>query len=71
MNRQTDHINPANVGRALVKLVATPYGKRPFRVTVDPVAGSADEINKTGDRVRAAFPEQAGVGDVLHPTRRN
>jgi hypothetical protein len=48
-----------------------PYGKRPFRVTVDPTDGGADEINKIGDRVRAAYLERAGMGDILHPSRAN
>ena len=68
-NVQTDDMDPADIGRAVVKLVATPYGKRPFRVTVDPTDGGADEINKIGDRVRAAYLERAGMGDVLGPTR--
>ena len=67
---QTGDMDPAEVGRAIVKLVATPFGKRPFRVTVDPTDGGAEEINKIGDRVRAAYLERAGMGDILHPTRR-
>ena len=66
---QTGDMDPADVGRAVVKLVATPYGKRPFRITVDPTDGGADEINKIGDRVRAAYLERAGMGDILHPTK--
>ena len=67
---QTGDMDPADVGRAIVKLVGMPYGKRPFRVTVDPTDGGADEINKIGDRVRAAYLERAGMGDILHPTKR-
>ena len=67
---QTGDMDPADVGRAIVKLVGMPYGKRPFRLTVDPTDGGADEINRIGDRVRAAYLERAGVGDILHPTRR-
>ena len=67
---QTDDMDPAEVGRAVVKLVAMPYGKRPFRVTVDPTDGGAEEINKIGDRVRAAYLERARMGDILHPTKR-
>ncbi|WP_010164841.1 SDR family NAD(P)-dependent oxidoreductase [Sphingomonas sp. PAMC 26617] len=66
---QTDDMDPADIGREIVRLVAMPYGKRPFRVTVDPTDGGADEINKIGDRVRAAYLERAGMGDTLHPTR--
>ncbi len=67
---QTDDMDPAEVGRAVVALVAMPYGKRPFRVTVDPTDGGAEEINKIGDRVRAAYLERAGMGDILHPARK-
>ncbi len=66
---QVDGMDPADIGRAVVKLVATPYGKRPLRVTVDPTDGGAEEINKIGDRVRAAYLERASMGDVLHPAR--
>jgi NAD(P)-dependent dehydrogenase (short-subunit alcohol dehydrogenase family) len=66
---QTGDMDPVDIGRAVVKLVATPYGKRPFRMTVDPTDGGADEINKIGDRIHAAYLERAGMGDVLHPTR--
>jgi NAD(P)-dependent dehydrogenase (short-subunit alcohol dehydrogenase family) len=67
---QTDDMDAADIGRAVVKLVAMPYGKRPFRMTVDPTDGGADEINKIGDRVRAAYLTQAGMADILHPTAR-
>lgn len=66
---QTDHMDPADIGRAVVDLVAMPYGKRPFRVTVDPTDGGADEMNKIGDRIHAAYLIRAGMADVLHPTK--
>jgi NAD(P)-dependent dehydrogenase (short-subunit alcohol dehydrogenase family) len=68
-NIQAGDMDPAEVGRAAVRIVAMEYGKRPFRVTVDPTDGGADEINKIRDRVRAAYLENAGMGDILHPTR--
>jgi NAD(P)-dependent dehydrogenase (short-subunit alcohol dehydrogenase family) len=67
---QVENQDPQDIARAVVKLVATPYGKRPFRVTVDPTDGGADEINKMGDRVHAAYLIRAGMGDLLHPTPR-
>jgi hypothetical protein len=60
-------MDPAEVGRATVRIVAMPYGTRPFRLTVDPTDGGADEINKIRDRVRAAYLINAGMGDILHP----
>jgi NAD(P)-dependent dehydrogenase (short-subunit alcohol dehydrogenase family) len=70
-NVQTGNMDPAEVGRATVRIVEMPYGTRPFRLTVDPTDGGADEINKIRDRVRTAYLINAGMGDILHPTRRN
>jgi hypothetical protein len=61
--------DPANVARAIVEVVAMPYGNRPFRVTIDPADGGAAELNKPGDCVRAAYLQNAGLGDLLHPSR--
>jgi NAD(P)-dependent dehydrogenase (short-subunit alcohol dehydrogenase family) len=68
-NVQTGNMDPAEVARAAVRIVGTEYGKRPFRVTVDPTDGGADEINKIRDRVRAAYLVNASMGDILHPTQ--
>ena len=68
---QNGNMDPAEVGRAAVAIVETPYGKRMFRVTVDPTDGGADEINRIRDRVRGAYLVNAGMGDILHPTRRS
>jgi NAD(P)-dependent dehydrogenase (short-subunit alcohol dehydrogenase family) len=70
-NIQSPDMNPSDVAQAVVKLVAMPYGKRPFRVTVDPTDGGADEINKIGDRIHAAYLVRAGMGDLLHPAQRH
>lgn len=59
--------DPADVARAIVKVVQMPFGKRPFRVTIDPADGGAEEMNKLGDRIRAAYLQTAGMGDLLHP----
>ena len=68
---QTDNMDPADIGRAVVKLVARPYGKRPFVVTIHPTDGGAEEINKIGDRIGAAFLGRIGMAEILHPTTRN
>lgn len=68
---QTDDMDPADIGRAIVKVVGMPFGKRPFRVTIDPSNGGAEEINKIGDRVRADYLTNAGMGDILHPARKS
>ena len=62
--------DPADVARAIVRVVGMPFGTRPLRITVDPADGGAEELNKLGDRVRAAFFRTAGMGDLLQPRRR-
>lgn len=61
--------DPVDVARAIVRVVALPYGSRPLRVTIDPADGGADELNKLGDRVRSAYLKQGGMGDLLAPRR--
>lgn len=63
--------DPAEVARAIVEVVARPYGTRPLRVTIDPADGGAAELNKLGDRVRAAYLLDAGLGDLLRPSRQS
>jgi NAD(P)-dependent dehydrogenase (short-subunit alcohol dehydrogenase family) len=41
------------VARAIVRLVDTPFGHRPFRVHVDPTEDGAEVVNAVLDRVRA------------------
>ena len=69
LNSVPDNADPADVARAIVKVVAMPYGSRPLRITIDPADGGAEELNKLGDRVRAAYLTGAGMGDLLHPSR--
>lgn len=59
--------DPADVARAIVAIVAMPFGTRPLRITIDPADGGADELNKIGDRVRSAYLQKSGMGDLLHP----
>src|SRR6202023_1439664 len=42
----------AAVGEAIVKIVDAPFGKRPFRVHVDPTQDGAEVVNMVSDRVR-------------------
>jgi len=43
----------AEVANAIVKVVDMPFGKRPFRVHVDPANDGAEVVNGVADRVRA------------------
>jgi NAD(P)-dependent dehydrogenase (short-subunit alcohol dehydrogenase family) len=56
------------VANAIVKIVDTPFGKRPFRVHVDPASDGADVVNGVADRVRTELLRNMGLGDLLHPS---
>jgi NAD(P)-dependent dehydrogenase (short-subunit alcohol dehydrogenase family) len=53
------------VADAIVKIVDTPFGKRPFRVHVDPTQDGAEVTNMVMDRVRAELLRRIGLGDLL------
>jgi NAD(P)-dependent dehydrogenase (short-subunit alcohol dehydrogenase family) len=55
------------VAEAIVKVVDTPFGKRPFRVHVDPTQDGAEVVNMVLDRVRAELLRRIGLGDLLTP----
>jgi NAD(P)-dependent dehydrogenase (short-subunit alcohol dehydrogenase family) len=55
------------VADAIVKVVNAPFGKRPFRVHVDPTSDGAEVVNAVSDRVRAEFLRRIGLGDLLTP----
>ncbi len=55
------------VAEAIVKVVDTPFGKRPFRVHVDPTQDGAEVVNAVSDRVRAELLRRIGLGDLLTP----
>jgi NAD(P)-dependent dehydrogenase (short-subunit alcohol dehydrogenase family) len=55
------------VAEAIVKVVDTAFGKRPFRVHVDPTQDGAEVVNMVLDRVRAELLRRIGLADVLTP----
>jgi NAD(P)-dependent dehydrogenase (short-subunit alcohol dehydrogenase family) len=55
------------VADAIVKVVDTPFGKRPFRVHIDPTQDGAEVVNMVSDRVRAELLRRIGLGDLLTP----
>jgi NAD(P)-dependent dehydrogenase (short-subunit alcohol dehydrogenase family) len=57
------------VGDAIVKVVDTPFGKRPFRVHIDPTEDGAEVVNMVCDRVRAELLRRIGLADVLTPAK--
>jgi len=61
--------DPKAVGRAVVDIVAAPFGERPFRVHVDPASDGAAVTFTVMDRVRSEFLHRIGYADLLHPHR--
>lgn len=59
--------DPQAVAAAIVTVVDAPYGRRPFRVHVDPAQDGAEVVNGVADRVRAELLRRIGLGDLLHP----
>jgi hypothetical protein len=55
------------VAEAIVKVVDTPFGKRPFRVHIDPASDGAEVTDAVGDRVRAEILRRVGLGDLWAP----
>jgi len=55
------------VAEAIVKVVETPFGRRPFRVHVDPSQGGCEIVNGVADRVRAELLRNIGLQDLLTP----
>ena len=58
----------SSVADAIVKVVDTPFGQRPFRVHVDPTEDGADVAFAVIDRVRNEMLHRVGFSDLLHPT---
>jgi NAD(P)-dependent dehydrogenase (short-subunit alcohol dehydrogenase family) len=57
----------AAVADAIVKVVDMPFGKRPFRIHIDPAQDGCEVVNAVADRIRAEFLRRIGLGDLLAP----
>jgi len=55
------------VADAIVKVVDAPFGKRPFRVHVDPTQDGADVAFAVMDRVRTEMLHRVGLSELLTP----
>ncbi|UGB44278.1 SDR family NAD(P)-dependent oxidoreductase [Frateuria edaphi] len=55
------------VAEAIARVVDAPFGRRPFRVHVDPSQDGAEIVNGMADRVRAELLRRIGLEDLLHP----
>lgn len=57
----------AAVAEAIVEVVDLPFGKRPFRVHIDPTQDGADVGFTVMDRLRAEMLHRVGLSDLLKP----
>jgi NAD(P)-dependent dehydrogenase (short-subunit alcohol dehydrogenase family) len=61
----------ADVAKAIVDVVDAPFGRRPFRVHVDPSQDGAEIVNGVADRVRSEMFRRIGLEDLLKPSLAN
>jgi NAD(P)-dependent dehydrogenase (short-subunit alcohol dehydrogenase family) len=61
--------DPSLVAAEIARIVALPFGTRPFRSTVDPANDGSQEVSDVADAVRERFLTRIGLADVLHPTQ--
>jgi NAD(P)-dependent dehydrogenase (short-subunit alcohol dehydrogenase family) len=64
-----DDADPASVADLIVKVVDTPFGKRPFRVHCDPSEDGASVGFTVLDRLRAEMLHRVGLSDLLKPVQ--
>jgi nucleoside-diphosphate-sugar epimerase len=66
-NLEPTDADPAEVASEIVRVVDLPFGKRPFRVYVDPPQDGAEVVHAVADRVRREMYRTIGVADLLSP----
>ena len=59
--------DPAEVARQIVRVVDAPFGRRPFRVHVDPSQDGAEVVNAVADRMRREMYRNIGLEELLSP----
>ena len=59
--------DPSEVARAVAAVVASPHGRRPFRVVVDPAEDGAAVSYAVIDRVREQFLDRIGFAELRRP----
>ncbi|MBR0797758.1 SDR family oxidoreductase [Bradyrhizobium jicamae] len=57
----------SSVAEAIVEVVDAPFGKRPFRVHIDPTQDGAEVAFGVIDRVRSEMLHRVGFSDLLKP----
>ncbi|MGC9543844.1 SDR family oxidoreductase [Streptomyces sp. UG1] len=56
-----------DVADAIVRIVDTPKGERPFRTTIDPADDGSERVSDVADSIRAEFYRRIGMTDLLTP----
>jgi hypothetical protein len=56
-----------SVADAIVKILDAPFGKRPFRVHIDPTQDGADVAFAVMDRVRSEMLHRVGLSELPTP----
>jgi len=64
---EPEDADPAEVAREIVRVVGLPFGRRPFRVHVDPSQDGAEVVNAVADRMRREMYLAIGLRDLLSP----
>jgi NAD(P)-dependent dehydrogenase (short-subunit alcohol dehydrogenase family) len=59
--------DPSEVARQIVRVIDMPFGKRPFRVHVDPSQDGAEVVNAVADRMRREMYRNVGLEALLSP----
>jgi len=59
----------SSVADAVVNVVDTPFGERPFRVHIDPARDGADVGFAVLDRLKAEMLHRVGMQDLLELAR--
>jgi NAD(P)-dependent dehydrogenase (short-subunit alcohol dehydrogenase family) len=59
--------DPAEVARQIARVVDMPFGKRPFRVHVDPSHDGAEIVNGVADRMRHELYRNIDLENLLRP----
>jgi hypothetical protein len=67
LGREPADADPAEVPRQIVRIVDLPFGKRPFRVHIDPSQDGAEIVNAGADRMRREMYRNIGLENLLHP----
>jgi NAD(P)-dependent dehydrogenase (short-subunit alcohol dehydrogenase family) len=55
------------VTESIIKVIDMSFGKRPFRIHIDPAQDGSEVVNAVADRIRAEFLRWIGLGDLLTP----